>query len=63
MAIFNEDGKKYYDRKIKELKTFDLDVLKNSDRVIVKNVIEKLGTISVTKKEHQSTDIDINYLC
>lgn len=62
MAIFNEDGKKYYDRKIKELKTFDLDVLKNSDRVIVKDVIEKLGTISVTKKEHQSTDIDINYL-
>lgn len=62
MAIFNEDGKKYYDRKIKELKTFDLDVLKNSDRVIVKDVIEKIGTISVTKKKQQSTDIDINYL-
>ena len=60
MAIFNEDGKKYYDGKIKEFKIFGLDSLKNSDKVLIKDVIEKLGTISVTKKEQQSTDIDIN---
>lgn len=62
MAIFNEDGKKYYDGKIKEFKIFGLDSLKNSDKVLVKDVIEKLGSINVTKKEQQSTDIDINYL-